>query len=82
MDRELSVQRDRLLGIAGLAKEFERVTKSPTDAPNDEQYFRGFWKKDFIRGLCWNGYRARIQQSNLIQLKGPSLNISDHAGHG
>ncbi|KAH7308324.1 heterokaryon incompatibility protein-domain-containing protein [Rhexocercosporidium sp. MPI-PUGE-AT-0058] len=62
MERELSVITDRLPAIAGLAKEFGTRIKTPTDSLNERQYYWGLWKKDFVRGLCWNGHGARIQQ--------------------
>jgi hypothetical protein len=60
--RELSVETDRLPAIAGLAKEFGNRIKTPTDLSNEAQYYCGLWKEDFVRGLCWNGHGARIQQ--------------------
>lgn len=56
--RELSFDRDRFPGIAGLAKEFARFT--------DAQYLCGLWREDFITGLCWNGYGAGIKSSEYL----------------
>lgn len=58
LDRELSFDRDRLPGTAGLAKEFARRTNA--------QYFCGLWREDFINGLCWIGHGARIKSSEYL----------------
>jgi hypothetical protein len=57
-ERELSFDRDRLPGIAGLAKGFARRTNA--------QYLCGLWREDFIKGLCWGGYGARIKSSEYL----------------
>ncbi|KAN0090058.1 Heterokaryon incompatibility protein (HET) domain containing protein [Hyaloscypha variabilis] len=68
---ELSKQTDRLPAIAGLAKEFGDRIKTPTDLSNEVQYYCGLWKKDFVRGLCWNGgHGARIQQDKSEYVEG------------
>jgi hypothetical protein len=56
--KHLSFDRDRLPGIAGLAKEFARRT--------DTQYLCGLWREDFINGLGWKGYGARIESSEYL----------------
>jgi hypothetical protein len=58
LDRELSLDRDRLPGIAGLAKEFARRTNA--------QYLCGLWREDFINGLCWIGHGARIKSPECL----------------
>jgi hypothetical protein len=58
LKRDLSFDRDRLPGIAGLAKEFARRTNA--------QYLCGLWREEFIKGLCWDGYGARIKSSEYL----------------
>ncbi|KAE8446990.1 hypothetical protein EG329_011472 [Mollisiaceae sp. DMI_Dod_QoI] len=58
VERELSFDRDRLPGIAGLAKEFARRTNA--------QYLCGLWRESFITGLCWNGNGVRNKSSEYL----------------
>jgi hypothetical protein len=61
LTKEMSFDRDRSPGIAGLAKEFARRTNT--------QYVCGLWREDFIRGLCWRGNGA---QNNSLEYIGPT----------
>jgi len=74
MVRDLTMKTDRLPAIAGLAKEFGRLTEIPSDSPTTSQYHCGLWEKDFIRGLYWKGNGARISSNN------PSKGESEYAG--
>jgi hypothetical protein len=58
LERELSFDRDRLPGIAGLAKEIARRTNA--------QYLCGLWREDVITGLSWTGPGARIKSSEYL----------------
>jgi hypothetical protein len=68
--KSISFPRDRLPGIAGLAKEFGSRVKA--------HYICGICLDDFVNGLCWYGYGARINSSEYL---GPTWSWTALAPH-
>ncbi|KAH7035986.1 heterokaryon incompatibility protein-domain-containing protein [Microdochium trichocladiopsis] len=58
--RELTFERDRLLAVAGLAKETQSVLRRDVA---DEAYYAGLWKSTFIAGLCWQDMHRGLRKS-------------------
>ncbi|OCL14193.1 HET-domain-containing protein [Glonium stellatum] len=69
MERQISVDDDRLAAFSGLARQFRRLLRAASGGAGSDQYIAGLWAGDLAHGMLWSVEDDWFRQSRDLEIE-------------